>query len=225
MLKKYIILILLIVLVLLFWIVCPKRIVPVNNNSQNVIYIDPGHGGPDGGTVSRNGIYEKDIVLIISYYLKNLFEGNGYIVYMTRLGDYDLASQNSQNRKREDIRQRVKLINESPAILYLSVHANSYPSEIVYGAQTFYQSSNSRSQSLAICIQESIKSSLKNTKREALLINDKFLIDNVKKTGCLVEVGFLSNPRELALLQAEEYQIKMATAIYVGVLDYLENHI
>lgn len=213
------------VVIIIVWLCIPKKTLNTNSLAVKAIYIDPGHGGLDGGMVAPNGLYEKDIVLDICFYLKYLFEGNGYTVYLTRDGDYDLALKNSQNRKREDIHKRVKLINESSALFYLSIHANSYSSPIIYGAQTFYNATNSKSKLLAECIQDSIKDYLKNTKRYALAINDKYLIDNVKKPGCLVEVGFLSNPRELELLQSEDYKQKMASAIYFGVLDYLEKDI
>lgn len=185
------------------------------------IYIDPGHGGPDGGA-SFNGVDEKDIVLEISLYLKSLFEANGFRCYMTRTGDYDLAPKTSQNRKRDDLRKRTHLINSSNADLYLSIHANSFTSPQIYGSQTFYQANNEEAKKLATCILNSIKEHLNNTKRNPLAIQDKFLVDNVKKTGCLVEVGYLSNPNEFNLLTSSEYQMKMATAIFFGVLEYLE---
>ena len=66
-----------------------------------------------------------------------------------------------------------------------------------------------------------IKSLLNNTKREAKSITDKYLLDNVKTTGCLVEVGFLSNDVEVELLSKSEYQKQMAYCIYLGIIEYL----
>lgn len=200
----------------------PKKQSQVFKKNTKLIYIDPGHGGIDGGTMTSDGTFEKDIVLEIAQYLGLLFIGNGFDVKYSRTGDYDLASENSQNRKREDIRKRVKLINSSQALLYISIHANSYPSPICYGAQTFYKRNNQAARRLAESIQGSIIVSLNNTKREALPIDDKYLIDNVTKVGCLVEVGFLSNPREAMLLKTVDYQQAMATAIFLGAMDFLE---
>ena len=134
-----------------------------------------------------------------------------------------MAPEISQNRKRDDLRARAKLINESDADIYLSIHANSFTSPKIYGSQTFYQADNLESRKLATYILDSIKENLKNTKRYPLAITDKFLIDNVNKIGCLVEVGYLSNPNELQLLTNPEYQMKMAAAIYFGVLEYFNN--
>ena len=49
------------------------------------------------------------------------------------------------------------------------------------------------------------------------------MIDNVKKTGCLVEIGFLSNPEEIGLLKDAAYQERMAYAIFTGIMTYFEN--
>lgn len=219
--EKNVIIVLLLVL-LVYYLSGQKKERPTFSQDNIVIYIDPGHGGPDGGA-SFNGVHEKDVVLEISFYLKSLFEANGFKCYLTRTGDYDLAPEISQNRKRDDLRARAKLINESDADIYLSIHANSFTSPKIYGSQTFYQADNLESRKLATYILDSIKENLKNTKRYPLAITDKFLIDNVNKIGCFVEVGYLSNPNELQLLTNPEYQMKMAAAIYFGVLEYFNN--
>ncbi len=192
--------------------------------TSKLIYIDPGHGGSDGGAVGIDGIMEKDIVLAVGKNLKRFLEQAGYEVMMTRNGDYDLAPDISENRKREDIYKRVDLINSSDCLLYVSIHANKFSSPRIYGAQVFYKSSSIKSMELAESIQETIKSLLQNTKRFAKSINDKFLIDNANKTGCLVEIGFLSNPEEVRMLRDDYYQEKLAYAIYLGIAYYLDKN-
>lgn len=189
--------------------------------NSKAIYLDAGHGGMDGGT-SYNGILEKDVDLDFVFTLKKVLENNGYIVYLTREGDYDLASANSKNRKREDIQKRVDLINSSNCFLYLSIHANSYSNNKISGAQVFYNSNNIDNKNLATYIQKSIRNELKNTKREAMPIKDKYLVDNINKVGCLIEIGFLSNPNEASLLTSKSYQLALSGAILLGVLEYEE---
>lgn len=184
------------------------------------IYLDPGHGGKDGGA-ENNEVHEKNINLIISYHLKTYLENIGYNVKMTRYGDYDLASYNSKNRKTEDIKKRVNLINQEDIILYISIHCNKYTNSKIYGAQTFYNHENEQNKDLAEKIQNRIKSILNNTKRDAKSIKGKYLLDNAKTTGCLVEVGFLSNDEEVDLLSKSEYQKQMAYCIYLGIIEYL----
>ena len=197
-------------------------IVSKSINSLPVIYIDPGHGGPDGGAVTNCGSYEKDIVLSIAKFLKEHLERAGFRVLMTRDGDYDLSPKTSKNHKREDIHKRVDLINSSNCLLYISIHANSYPHQSVYGAQTFYNKNSLESKELSESIQEALGAILLNTQRVAKSISGKYLIDHVQHIGCLVEVGFLSNLKEAELLKNPIYQERVAFAIYVGISNYLE---
>lgn len=109
--------------------------------SGKIIAIDAGHGGPDGGAVSKNGLIEKDINLSVSLYLRDYLQQAGAIVVMTREGDYDLAGEATKGyskRKTEDLKQRVRSIEEEGADLFISVHMNSVPSNRWSGAQTFF---------------------------------------------------------------------------------------
>lgn len=195
-----------------------------NNSNIKYIYIDPGHGGIDGGGMAKNGIYEKDINLKISYQLKNYLEQIGFSVLLTRYDDYDLASKNSNNRKREDILKRTELLNNKNVIMFISIHCNIYTSNSIYGSQTFYNPTNNNNKLLAESIQEMLKKILKNTNRQAKSIINKYLIDNCKNIGCLVEVGFLSNEEENKLLMTDIYQQKLAYCMYLGIIQYLESN-
>ena len=183
---------------------------------NSVIYIDPGHGGFDGGCVG-SGIVEKDITLAISLKIQKHLQSVGYTVYLTREVDKALAKT-----KANDIYKRVALINNANALLYVSIHANFYPSSSVKGAQTFYHDTINN-KLLATLIQENLKLIDLDNKRVAKTISGKYLLENTKQTGCLVEVGFLSNPEEASKLSDEYYQNKIAYAIYIGILSYLES--
>ena len=189
-----------------------------------LIYLDPGHGGSDGGAVGADGTAEKDIVLNVCLCLKTYLENAGFQVKMTRAGDYDLAPGSSKNRKRDDIHRRCRMINASDCLLYLSVHANKFSDKRIRGAQVFYNKNQPGSKVLSEAIQEAIGGILQNTRRFAKPINGKYLIENAEKTGCLVEIGFLSNPEELNLLKDAVYQDRMAYAIFTGILMFLENN-
>lgn len=184
-----------------------------------VIYIDPGHGGFDGGAYVQN-IKEADLNLSIALELKDIYEKNGYKVLLTRDGDYDLSTDD-KHKKRTDIQNRVKLINESNCIFYISIHQNTYTNNIYSGAQCFYNKYNSVSCSLANNIQQSFINNLGNTNRVAKDISGIYLVDNVDKPGVLVECGFMSNEQELALLQEKTYQQKISSSIYYSTISYL----
>lgn len=218
--KKSILIVLVVILMITFLFINFNSVNAIQKDEIKYIYLDPGHGGKDGGA-ENDKVYEKNINLMICYYLKSYLENSGYNVKMTRYGDYDLASYNSKNRKTEDIKKRVDLINQEDIILYVSIHCNKYSNSKIYGAQTFYNCEKKQNKDLAEKIQNRIKSLLNNTKREAKSITDKYLLDNVKTTGCLVEVGFLSNDVEVELLSKSEYQKQMAYCIYLGIIEYL----
>ena len=189
--------------------------------SGAIIAIDPGHGGFDGGAVSQDGVIEKDIALNISLYLREFLQQAGALVIMTREIDEDLAQEGRKGQlKREDIHRRVKMINESGADLAVSIHLNAIPSPRWYGAQTFYYPAKQENQTLAFLIQDEVKRKLENTDRFAKKIGNMYLLKNIDMAAALVEVGFLSNPKEAAMLSSTKYQKSVANAIYQGVLRY-----
>ncbi|MED5019984.1 N-acetylmuramoyl-L-alanine amidase CwlD [Paenibacillus chibensis] len=192
--------------------------------SGKVIALDAGHGGPDGGAVSKQGVIEKDVNLAITLYLRDYLQQAGAVVYLTREGDYDLANEDTKGyskRKTEDLKQRAKLIQDTKADLFLSIHLNSYPSSRWSGAQTFYYPNHSDNAVLATLVQDEIKRNLENTDRVAKTVNTVYLLQALKMPSALVEVGFLSHPEESQLLRDESYQQKVAAAVYKGMLRYL----
>ncbi|MEX2104287.1 MAG: N-acetylmuramoyl-L-alanine amidase, partial [Bacilli bacterium] len=93
-----------------------------------VIILDAGHGGPDGGAVGQRGMIEKNISLPITTYLRDYLQEGGAVVHLTREGDHDLAAPDTvgiRKRKVEDLRNRVKFVNESHADFLVSIHLNS----------------------------------------------------------------------------------------------------
>ncbi|WP_379136938.1 N-acetylmuramoyl-L-alanine amidase CwlD [Paenibacillus sp. sgz500958] len=191
--------------------------------SGKVIAIDAGHGGPDGGAVSREGLIEKDINLAISLYLRDYLQQAGAVVVMTREGDYDLAQTGTKGyskRKTEDLKKRVRDIEEKKADLFISIHMNSIPSNRWSGAQTFYYPNHEDNKKLADILQEELRITLENTNRVAKTNNTVYLLQALRMPSALVEVGFLSHPQESLLLGDDVYQRKVATSIYRGILRY-----
>ncbi len=219
--KKYKIIVLIIFIVLVFSF--SKAYAHINDLPLlgKVIYIDPGHGGPDPGAVYKD-IYEKDINLLISKYLEEELISQGAIVYMIRDGDYDLSNPKTSMRKRSDLSKRVELINKSLCDMYLSIHLNMYPSEKWQGAQVFYKDKNSNNKEIAKVMQDTLKRSL-YTKRNIKEINGMYLYDRVIRPGILIEAGFLSNTNERYLLRQKYYQRKLAIVITQGVINYFNN--
>lgn len=188
------------------------------------IVIDPGHGGPDGGAMGKDKTSEKGIALEVSKRLQDYLQQAGALVYLTRSSDKDLAAEDTKGlsrRKSEDIRNRLQFIHEKQADFFVSIHLNAIPSERWSGAQTFYYPQNDDSRHLAKMIQAEIIRNMENTNREALAINQMYLLKKAEVPGALVEIGFLSNVEERELLKQEDYQRKMAGSIYEGILRFV----
>ncbi|WAA09392.1 N-acetylmuramoyl-L-alanine amidase CwlD [Fervidibacillus albus] len=190
-----------------------------------IIYIDPGHGGPDGGA-EKNGAVEKEIAFSISMKLRDYLEQQGAFVLLTREQDTDLADEDLKSlsqRKVQDLHRRAEMINESEAELFVSIHLNAIPSSKWRGAQTFYYPRYVESEIAATFIQEELIDNLENTDRKAKSLTNVYLLKAIEKPGVLVETGFLSNPDERELLMKEDYQEKVAIAIYEGIMRYFSD--
>ena len=181
-----------------------------------VIYLDPGHGGTDPGAIYKD-IYEKDITLSICKKLKELLEQDGAIVYMTRYDDYDLSSS-TYNRKKKDLNNRAKVINESMADMYISIHLNSIDSKTWRGAQVFYDDVNKNNKNLAQILQTNL-----NKNRSIKEINNMLMNRKIKVPGVLIEAGFLSNPNDRYLLKNSDYQYKLSVKIKDSIIKYFNS--
>ena len=179
------------------------------------ICIDPGHGGFDGGAV-KNDVLEKDITLNASIILGSMLEQTGYNVIYTRNNDSALS-----NDKTTDMKNRLKIINKESNIIYISIHANIYSSNIVKGAQVFYKSTCESSKKLSDFIQDHLYLDDTTNKRVAKAISGKYIVDHAKIAGCIVELGFMSNEDDLKTLTNIKKLEQRCLMIYLGILKYL----
>ncbi len=188
--------------------------------SGRTIVIDAGHGGVDPGAVSTSGVVEKEITLQIAKELELLLKKAAVYVILVRQGDYDLADSSETNllkRKRQDLSRRVSIAEEANADLYISIHANYFPSSIWSGAQTFYYEGSEASKNLAITLQTALVRYLGPNNRLARPGDFRVLRDTTMPAA-MVEVGFLSNQREALLLSQTSYQKQVAAAIFAGLV-------
>jgi N-acetylmuramoyl-L-alanine amidase len=189
---------------------------------QPCVVLDAGHGGADPGKVGVDGSLEKDINLKIVEKLQTFLELEDVQVYLTRESDAGLYDENASNKKVQDMKNRVALIEEAQPDLVVSIHQNSYHEESIHGAQTFYFAGSEKSKALAERIQQSMTLRLDPENTRQAKANDSYYL--LKKTSypiVIVECGFLSNNEEAQKLSTEEYQEKVAWAVHLGVLQYL----
>lgn len=184
------------------------------------IYIDPGHGGRDSGAVYKN-IYEKNINLIMSKKIEKLLTLKGAKVYLTRENDVDLSTTKN-NKKRSDLTNRAKLINNSNADIYISIHLNYINNSKWKGLQIFYTNKNKKNQNLANSITTYLKENTNNI-REPKEDNTYYMYKQITKPGILIELGFLSNPNDRYRLTKEEYQDSLAKSLTNAIERYLLN--
>ena len=191
---------------------------------NKVIVLDAGHGMPDSGASGKNNITEANINLQIVLKVQKLLEKNGYTVILTRTdenGIYDETAKTIRQKKISDIKNRVKIGNESNADIFISVHLNKTTKSKYWGWQTFYKKNNEESKMLASFIQKGLNESIKKkNKRKPLTIENIYIVDNIKVPISIVECGFLSNEEEEKLLATDDYQDKIAWGILLGIENY-----
>ena len=184
---------------------------------QLTVVVDSGHGGGDPGKIGVNDALEKDINLAIGKKLKEALEKENIQVVLTRETDEMLAGSKS-----DDMKERVKIMNDAKPVLVVSVHQNSYVTEQESGAQVFYYSGSEKGKALALDLQENLKKLDAKNRREAKENDTYYLLRHTEIPTVIVECGFLSNWEEAKKLTTEEYQQELAQAICDGILQYIE---
>ena len=188
---------------------------------NKVIYLDAGHGGIDCGATSKY-IIESELNLEIVKLLESELVKKGAYVLLTRNGDYDLATS-SYNRKRSDLYNRAKLINDSKASLYISIHLNSTTDSRWNGIQVFYDSINVNNKDVAKVITDSMRLNMKNI-RDYKKENGYYMYSKINDVpGVLIEAGFISNANDNYKLRQDNYKKILVKNISIGIDNYFNN--
>lgn len=194
-----------------------------------VIVIDPGHGGVDGGANHSDGTLEKDINLQVALKLKKLIKKSGAKVVMTRTEDtaLDHLNQKSSSRHKRDLIARADVVNKVKPDVFLSIHINADKSSTnTSGPMVFYHRESDESKEIAAFIQEHLEDAYLNsgyaTRRRRPLPNSSlFLLCKTKSPGVIIELGFMTNPRDRSILKDEEFQGEICQAILAALKDCL----
>lgn len=160
------------------------------------------------------------IALLVKQYL----EAAGVEVVMTRETDTGLNDPDASNKKVQDMKRRIALIDGTAPQVTVSIHQNSYPEEYVHGAQVFYYNTSVQGKKLAGYIQNQMVEKVDPENKRNIKPNDSYYL--LKKTDIpivIVECGFLSNSVEAERLCNPEYQDRVAWAIHMGILQYLND--
>ncbi len=185
---------------------------------------DAPHGLPDGGAVGINGSIEQEINISIANKLAEVLEAKGIETIMTRTGEQGLWTEKSvtiREKKVEDMKNRLKIMKQSKADLFITIHMNSHQNSSASGLRIFYSQNYPEIKPLAENIQCRM-SDITGANMSVVKTADKnlFLLKNPPLPAVLVECGFLSNPAEEKKLADDDYRSRLAWAIADAVEKY-----
>ena len=188
------------------------------------VVLDAGHGGADPGKIGINGALEKDVNLQITLLVKRYLEAQDIEVVLTSETEEGLYDADASNKKVQDMKRRIEKIEETDPAITVSIHQNSYPEEYVKGAQVFYYTNSAEGQKLAQLVQTSLIERVDPDNHRQIKPNDSYyMLKKAPTPIIIVECGFLSNSDEAAKLCDPAYQQRVAWAIHMGILQYLNS--
>lgn len=190
---------------------------------HHTIIIDAGHGGEDGGATAVNGVLESEINLQIAIKMRDLCHFLGYQTRMVRTTDVSVYTEGNTlaAKKASDLRQRVHIVNQTENAILISIHQNTFTDSRYHGAQVFYSESEGSRDFAAMLQQQLCKYLNPGSNRQEKKADHVYLMRNIRKTGILVECGFISNPEEAEKLLDAEYQRKLCSVIVCCLSGYI----
>ena len=191
------------------------------------VVLDAGHGGEDGGAISANGRYEKDLNLAVTLLLSDLLKANGVNVRLTRATDtmlYDRDVDYHGRKKALDLAARRKIAEETDGCVFVSIHMNAFPQSQYSGLQVWYSANHPSSLLLASLVQERTHDLLQpqNNRRIKEATSSIYLLHHLTVPSILIECGFLSNPQEAERLASASYQKELAFTLFLALTDGIE---
>lgn len=179
-------------------------------DSPITVVVDAGHGGHDPGAVVA-GVEEKDIVLDIALRIFELSRASPIQVVLTRSTD-----------RYVDLKERVRFAERVGAMLYISVHANYVSDPRVRGIEVYVDDTRPPSDPSWRLAEAVLGALVAETKaRNRGVRTQKLYLRHTDLPAVLVEVGYLSNPKERSLLLTPSYRERLARAILEGILEFL----
>ena len=186
------------------------------NNIQKIIVLDPGHGGSDAGAIGPTGVTEKSVSLAVSLKAQKLLTASGYNVIMTRTTDIDVAAPGVSDATELQAR-----VDKAPpnTDLFISVHCNAFSNGNANGVETYHAPTAVKGERLARLLNEELLR-LGGLNNRGVKAARFYVMTHSKCPASLIELGFITNPREEKLLASNDYQQKLAQAINNAVNRY-----
>ncbi|MCI8734738.1 MAG: N-acetylmuramoyl-L-alanine amidase [Clostridia bacterium] len=188
---------------------------------EKVIVIDAGHGGIDAGVRGvKTDVKESDLNLAISKKLKGYFEGAGFKAVLTRSDNGGLYGLSTSGFKMRDMKKRKQIIEENSADMVISIHQNKCPIPSRRGGTVFFDKGRENGKRLAESIQNSLNGMEECASKNEALAGDYYMLKCTENPSVIVECGFLSNTEDEKLLISEDYQSRLAYAVFKGAVSY-----
>ncbi|MEW9669319.1 N-acetylmuramoyl-L-alanine amidase [Ammoniphilus sp. 3BR4] len=184
------------------------------------VVIDVGHGGVDGGT-SAHGLLEKDLNLEVGKKLYKRLMEEGYNVGITRIHDYALSNDSRlhiRSRHLRDLAQRKLIAETLHPKLFISLHMNWSNSRRARGPLVIYQASQ-KSYSLSQLLQQHLND-LYQVEKKPIRGNAYFLMKHLHMPSVIVELGYLSNSRDLSMVADKKFQERVAETLTHAIGEY-----
>lgn len=180
--------------------------------------VDAGHGGSasagnasqlfDPGAIAANGVEEKDVTLDVAKRVAALLDADDVRALLTRSGDQYLT-----------IAQREQVANDNHASLFVSIHVNSYRDPSVGGSLVLYPNAGALPFATALSDVLGRELAADGVSDRGVQLRDNWWIHAAMPTAT-VEMAYLTNPNEAALLATEAFRARVAQAIRDGIEQY-----
>lgn len=190
-----------------------ERIQKEKNKYDFLVIVNPAHGGANRGN-EVNGRMEKDITLVVGKYLENMSEEGKVGIFSLRNEDLDISNES-----------RARLVEEVEPDLVIDLHINADPAnERTFGTSVVYNANfymaNLTNVKLADILEKKLVTEIEG---KALGVHrdegEKYpFLSMIQVPAAGVEMGYLTNKQEAALLGTEEYQKRIAKGLYKGIL-------
>ena len=197
---------------------------PKKETKGKLVCLDAGHGVPDPGAVGVGGTKEATVNLQVVRIIKEELEKAGTRVILTREGDKRFESGTDNAAKNRDLQKRPKVANDAGADVFVSIHCNAALNRTARGWEIYTTRGQNNSDKLAEAIYSEWKSIMVGSIRMDKSDGDAdkeagfAVIKGTKCPSCLIELAFISNPSDEAMLKNTEWQRKAGGAIAKGIL-------
>jgi N-acetylmuramoyl-L-alanine amidase len=180
-----------------------------------IVCIDPGHGGPDPGAVSPEGIQEKRITLTVAKRVAEYLKRAGVQAVLTRDTDKELVAGPGSSA---ELGARAKVANDAKADYFVSIHCNAASTPDAEGFEVYCYPGSIKGAMLATKIADAYALASGLKRRKVDTANFQVLRDTAMPAA-LIELGFLTNKTDCALLKEPAFLDKCALGIAFGILD------